>query len=76
MLAGFIGTATGFPLVIVALVLGIISGGIVAIALVALRRKKRKDVIPFGPFLCTAAIVTLMWGPQILHWYASWYSGI
>jgi len=75
MLAGFIGTVTGFPLVIVALVIGIISGGIVAIALVALRRKKRKDVIPFGPFLCTAAIVTLMWGPQILHWYASWYQG-
>jgi len=73
MLAGFIGTATGFPLVIVALVIGIISGGLVAIVLVALRRKKKKDVIPFGPFLCTGAVLTLLWGPQILDWYTSWY---
>ena len=75
MLAGFIGTATGFPLVIVALVIGIIGGGLTAIALVALRRKKRKDAIPFGPFLAVAAMVTLIWGPQILHWYSSWYPG-
>ncbi len=75
MLAGFIGTATGFPLVIVALVIGIVSGGLTAIALVALRRKKRKDAIPFGPFLVIAAMVTLIWGPQILHWYSSWYPG-
>jgi len=75
MLAGFIGTATGFPLVIVALVIGIIGGGLTAIALVALRRKKRKDAIPFGPFLAIAAMVTLIWGPQILHWYSSWYPG-
>jgi leader peptidase (prepilin peptidase)/N-methyltransferase len=75
MLAGFIGTATGFPLVIVALVIGIMGGGLTAIALVALRRKKRKDAIPFGPFLAVAAMVTLIWGPQILHWYSSWYQG-
>jgi len=75
MLAGFIGTATGFPLVIVALIIGIIGGGITAIALLVLRRKKRKDAIPFGPFLSVAAMVTLTWGPQIMHWFLIRYPG-
>ena len=69
MLAGFIGTAVGFPLIIVALIIGIASGGLLAIALLLLRRKKRKDAIPFGPFLCLGAMATLIWGPNILNWY-------
>ena len=75
MLAGFIGTATGFPLVIVALAIGILTGGVTAIALLVLRRKKRKDSIPFGPFLSIGAMATLVWGPQILHWCSRLYPG-
>ena len=75
MLAGLIGAATGFPLIIVALMIGIASGGVIAIALLLLRRKKRKDAIPFGPFLSLGAMVTLLWGPQIIHWFTSLYSG-
>jgi len=73
MLAGFMGMALGFPLILLALAIGILGGGVTAIALLALRRKKRKDAIPFGPFLSVGTLVTLLWGPQILHWYASWY---
>ncbi|MFA5374580.1 MAG: prepilin peptidase [Dehalococcoidia bacterium] len=68
-----IGIATGFPLVLLALMIGVIIGGVTAIALVALRRKKRKDMIPFGPFLSIGAVAAVIWGPQILHWYSSWY---
>ena len=74
-LAVLIGLATGFPLVLLALIIGVIIGGITAIALIVLRRKKRKDAIPFGPFLAIAAMVTLIWGPQILRWYSNWYPG-
>jgi leader peptidase (prepilin peptidase)/N-methyltransferase len=63
------GLACGFPLVFVALILGILVGGAVAVALLALRRKKRKDLIPFGPFLAAAAMVTLIWGGPIMDWY-------
>jgi leader peptidase (prepilin peptidase)/N-methyltransferase len=69
-LAALIGLATGFPLVIVALIMGIIVGGVVAVSLLLLKLKKRKDPIPFGPFLAAAAMVTLIWGVQILDWYS------
>jgi leader peptidase (prepilin peptidase)/N-methyltransferase len=75
MLAGLIGAATGFPLIIVALMLGIASGGLLAITLLLLRRKKKKDAIPFGPFLSLGAMTTLLWGPQIMHWYSNLFLG-
>ena len=68
-LAALIGLATGFPLIIVALLMGIILGGLVAVILLVFRIRKRKQAIPFGPFLAAAAIVTLLWGNSILDWY-------
>jgi prepilin signal peptidase PulO-like enzyme (type II secretory pathway) len=68
-LAALIGLATGFPLVFLAIIMAAILGGIVAVALVVIRKKKRREMIPFGPFLALAAMVTLLWGPKILDWY-------
>jgi len=68
-LAGLIGIVTGFPLVFVALILGILSGGLVAISLLLLRLRRGKDPIPFGPFLAAATMVALLWGQGILDWY-------
>jgi len=68
-LAALIGLATGFSLVIVALIMGMILGGLVAVILLGFKIKKRKEAMPFGPFLAVAAIVTLLWGNNILNWY-------
>lgn len=68
-LAGLLGLMTGFPLVFVALFIGILAGGIVAAALLISGRKKRKEMLPFGPFLCIGGLVALLWGRQILAWY-------
>jgi leader peptidase (prepilin peptidase)/N-methyltransferase len=68
-LAALIGLATGFPLVFVAIIIGAILGGIVAVALVIAKRRKRRETIPFGPFLALATMVTLLWGSNILNWY-------
>jgi len=68
-LAALIGLATGFPLVFVAIIMGAILGGIVAVALVIAKKKKRREAIPFGPFLSLAAMITLLWGSSILNWY-------
>jgi len=68
-LAALIGLATGFPLVFVAIIMAAILGGIVAVALLVARRKSRREMIPFGPFLAVAAMVTLLWGSNILNWY-------
>jgi leader peptidase (prepilin peptidase)/N-methyltransferase len=68
-LAALIGLATGSPLVFVAIIMAAILGGIVAVGLLISRRRKRREAIPFGPFLALAAMVTLLWGSNILDWY-------
>lgn len=67
-LAALIGFVTGFPLVFVAIFFAIIIGGITAAILLVLKIKGRKDAIPFGPFLCLAAMATLFWGSNVINW--------
>jgi leader peptidase (prepilin peptidase)/N-methyltransferase len=68
-LAALIGLATGFPLVFFSLIMGAILGGILAVALMIAKKKTRRETIPFGPFLALAAMITLLWGSDILSWY-------
>jgi leader peptidase (prepilin peptidase)/N-methyltransferase len=68
-LAALIGLATGFPLVLVALITASILGGLVGAILLLLKVMKRKDPLPFGSFLSLATIATLIWGSDILNWY-------
>jgi leader peptidase (prepilin peptidase) / N-methyltransferase len=68
-LAALIGLVTGFPFVVVSLLIGIIIGGIVAVILLVFRLKGRKDAIPYGTFLGIGPIVTLLWGHHIFNWY-------
>lgn len=68
-LAGLIGVMVGFPLVFVALVISMTAGGLTAAALLATRRKGRKDAIAYGPFLAVAGLVTLLYGQPLWSWY-------
>jgi len=68
-MAALIGLVTGFPSVFAALLLGIVLDGLVGGVLLLLRIKKRKEPIPFGPFLSLATIAILIWGSDILNWY-------
>ena len=68
-LAGLIGLAAGFPLVFFPIILGAILGAVVAVALVVAKKRTFKETLPFGPFLALAAMVTLLWGNNILSWY-------
>src|SRR5581483_2228986 len=49
---------------------GFLLGSIVGIALMALRRRGRKDHIPFGPFLAAGAVIAVLFGSTILGWYS------
>ena len=68
-LAALIGLVTGFPLVFVAMFLAFVGGGLIAVILLLLKVKKRKDSMPFGPFMCLAAMATLLWGKDILIFF-------
>jgi leader peptidase (prepilin peptidase) / N-methyltransferase len=68
-IAILMGVIAGFYEVVVPIMLGIILGGVAAIILLAFKIRGRKDAIPFGPFLSVGAIVSMVWGPQILQWW-------
>jgi len=68
-MAALIGLITGYPRVFLALILAAIFGGLIAGILLSLKKKKRKEGIPFGPALSIATIVTILWGTNIINWY-------
>lgn len=74
-LAGVIGLMAGFPNVLVALTLGILVGGLVALVLLVARVMSRKSYIPYAPFLAVGAMVALIHGQDILAWYLSRLGG-
>jgi leader peptidase (prepilin peptidase)/N-methyltransferase len=68
-LAAFTGLVTGWPNVIAAVILSWILGGVVAIGLLLLRRKGRREAIAFGPFLALTTLITFLWGDTLIDWY-------
>lgn len=68
-LATLIGLASGFPLVLMALLMGVILGGIIAAILLLTKKRRFGQTIPFAPPLSLAAVITLLWGSHLLDWY-------
>lgn len=68
-LAGLIGLLTGVPGVAVALWLAFVAAGAVALLLLGLHRRGRKDAIPFAPFLAAGGVVALLGGDYVTAWY-------
>jgi len=64
-----IGLACGVPLVLVSLFSSFFLGAVVSLILVALRRRKFGQTIPFGPFLSLGTVSALVFGQQIIDWY-------
>ena len=63
------GLFLGFKLTAVMLFFSFVFGAIVGISLIILKKKSRKDYIPFGPSIAIAAVFTLFMGSKILMWY-------
>ena len=61
-LAAFLGAVVGFPRVISALLLGMLTGGVVVLLLLLLRAVRRGQYLPYGPFLVLGGVVALFWG--------------
>lgn len=73
-LMGFVGLATGFPVVLVAILTGILLGGIGAGVMLALRRVGRKSAIAYGPYLVLGAAFALLYGREFILWYLAPYA--
>ena len=68
-LAAMLGAFLGWKLTLVALFLAVLGGGGVAVAVLSVGRKGRKDPIPFGPFLAVGGAAALLWGRSLMAWY-------
>jgi len=67
---GFLlGAMVSYPQVIVATFSTFVLGAIVGLGLIALKKKKMKDAVPFAPFLIAGMWIGLFLGDRIINWY-------
>lgn len=65
-LLGMLGAFLGWRGMLVTLALAAVAGAVVGVALILAGRGSRQTELPFGTFLCGAALVVLFWGEKIL----------
>jgi leader peptidase (prepilin peptidase)/N-methyltransferase len=74
-LGAMLGAFLGWKITLLSLLVAVVLGGVMAIALLSMGTKGRKDPIPFGPFLAAGGAIGLFWGERILAWYLSGFAG-
>ena len=71
LVAIFIGLILGWPEAIMALIIAFLSGGLISIVLMLLKKKTIKSYLPFAPFLAFGALLILLFGDIIIKGYLS-----
>jgi Type II secretory pathway, prepilin signal peptidase PulO and related peptidases len=66
-----LGLWLGIKLTLLTLFLSFVLGGLGGIIVLLLRIKKRKDLIPFGPFIALGAFISVLYGNKIIAWYVN-----
>ena len=69
-LAPALGLWLGLEQGLAGLLLAFVGGGIVGAVLMACGR--RRQLLPFGPFLCAGAVAAYFWGAELVMWYWGW----
>ena len=70
-MAGMLGLLVGYPGIVVALWTAVVAGGAVAVGLLVLGGRSRKDAMPFGPFLSAGGIFALLCGTEVVDVYVA-----
>ena len=68
-----IGLFLGFPVAVFSVFAAFVTGALIGGSLLLLKIKKRKDQLPFTPFLVLGLIFAMVWGQQIINWYLGKY---
>ena len=68
-LGALLGFVLGWKLALLALFLAFLLAAGVGALLILLKRKRRSDVMAFGPFLAAGACIALFWGAQLVDGY-------
>ncbi len=64
-----LGLIFGWPDILMVMVLAFIIGALISIIFLIKKKKKIKDIIPFGPFLIIGATLTFFLGYEIINGY-------
>jgi leader peptidase (prepilin peptidase) / N-methyltransferase len=67
----FLGLISGWPLCLVLLLLSYVLGAVTGIGLILAGKKQLSSKLPFGVFLGFSAIITMLFGQELWHWYTS-----
>jgi leader peptidase (prepilin peptidase)/N-methyltransferase len=70
-LAAYVGLLVGFPLIIEAMILSFILGGVGGVFVLVVKRGNLHTAMPYGPYIVLGGIITLLWGLQIATWFLS-----
>lgn len=68
-LGGLLGAFLGWQGLLVALLVGFVTGAVFGGILMVAGKKGRRDLMAFGPFLALGGLVAAFWGRALLGWY-------
>lgn len=74
-LMAMVGAFLGWAPALLTIFVGSVVGAVVGVVLIARSGKGLKTSVPFGVFLCPAAIAVMLWGERTLAWYAGLIAG-
>ena len=63
------GAFLGWQKVLLVIFIGALLGSVVGVFQVAVQKKSRKSLIPFGPFLAAGTLITLFYGNSLIRLY-------
>ena len=70
-LLAMVGAFLGWEPVLLTVMVGATVGSVTGLSLIALKRLRRDQYLPFGPFLALGAVVAMFFFSDIKSWYAS-----
>jgi leader peptidase (prepilin peptidase)/N-methyltransferase len=68
-LISMLGAFLGWFNILLTILISSFLGAVIGLALIIIKKKKRKDPIPFGPFIALGAMIVIFWGRQLMIWY-------
>ena len=64
-----LGAWLGWQMLPLVVLLSSVVGAVVGVLLMAIKRHKKDQPLPFGPFIAAAGWITLLWGDSLINYY-------
>jgi len=68
-IGALMGALLGYPMILVGLFFGYLSGTVFSLGGLALGKLNRRSQVPFAPFLLLGTYTALFWGQDVIDWY-------